>query len=46
LWDALVIRCARQSGCGVLFSEDMQGGREVDGLKIVNPFRSNGSKAS
>jgi predicted nucleic acid-binding protein len=37
-WDALVIRSAKQSGCGVLFSEDMQAGREVDGLQIVNPF--------
>jgi predicted nucleic acid-binding protein len=37
-WDALVIRSAQQSGCSVLFSEDMQAGREIDGLQIVNPF--------
>jgi predicted nucleic acid-binding protein len=37
-WDALVLRAAKQAGCSVLFSEDMQDAREVDGLKIVNPF--------
>jgi predicted nucleic acid-binding protein len=37
-WDALVIRTAKQSGCSVLFSEDMQAGREIDGLWIMNPF--------
>ncbi|MFZ0770477.1 MAG: PIN domain-containing protein [Thermoguttaceae bacterium] len=37
-WDALVMQAAKQAGCTVLFSEDMQDGREVDGLQIVNPF--------
>ncbi len=36
-WDALVLRTAKQAGCSVLFSEDMQA-REIDGLQIVNPF--------
>jgi predicted nucleic acid-binding protein len=39
LWDALVIRSAKQSGCSVLFSEDMQSGRAIEGLQILNPFR-------
>jgi predicted nucleic acid-binding protein len=38
-WDALVLRAARQSGCSVLLTEDLQDTREVDGLLIVNPFR-------
>jgi predicted nucleic acid-binding protein len=37
-WDALILRAAKQSGCRVLFSEDMQGQREFDGLRVVNPF--------
>jgi len=37
-WDALILRMAKQAGCRVLLSEDMQHGREIDGLKIVNPF--------
>ncbi len=38
-WDALIIRSAQQAGCSILFSEDMQDLRDIDGLKIVNPFR-------
>lgn len=38
-WDALVIRSAKQTGCSVVFSEDMQDARGIDGLQIVNPFR-------
>ena len=38
LWDALIRRCAKQSGCGVLVTEDMQHGRVIDGVRIVNPF--------
>jgi predicted nucleic acid-binding protein len=38
-WDALVVRAAKQAGCSVLLSEDMQNAREIDGLQIVNPFR-------
>jgi predicted nucleic acid-binding protein len=37
-WDALIIRSAKQAGCSVLLSEDMQGQREIDGVRIVNPF--------
>ncbi len=37
-WDSLILRAAKQSGCRVLFSEDFQQGREVDGVRIVNPF--------
>src|SRR5579863_2449345 len=37
-WDALVLRAAQQAGCSVLFSEDMQEAREIDGVHIVNPF--------
>lgn len=38
-WDALVVRSAQQAGCRVLFSEDFQAGREIDGVQIVDPFR-------
>jgi predicted nucleic acid-binding protein len=38
-WDALILRAAKQSGCNVLFSEDMQHARDLDGLQIVNPFK-------
>jgi len=38
-WDALIVRSAKQSGCTVLLSEDMQHTRDLDGLQIVNPFK-------
>jgi predicted nucleic acid-binding protein len=37
-WDALIVRAAKQAGCAVLLTEDMQMAREVDGVRIVNPF--------
>lgn len=39
-WDALLVRAANRSGCRVLLTEDLQHLRELDGVKIVNPFRS------
>jgi predicted nucleic acid-binding protein len=38
-WHALVLRAAKQAGCSILLSEDMQGNREIDGVQIVNPFQ-------
>jgi predicted nucleic acid-binding protein len=38
-WDALVVRTAKQAGCRVLLSEDLEDGREIDGLQVLNPFR-------
>jgi predicted nucleic acid-binding protein len=38
-WDALVLRSAKQSGCSVLLSEDLQDTRDIDGVRVVNPFR-------
>jgi predicted nucleic acid-binding protein len=37
-WDALVLRAAKEAACTVLYSEDLQPGRSIDGVKIVNPF--------
>jgi predicted nucleic acid-binding protein len=37
-WDALIIRSASKGGCSVLLTEDLQHGRCIDGLEIVNPF--------
>ena len=38
LWDTLILRCAKQAGCRVLLTEDMQHGQVIDGVEIVNPF--------
>lgn len=39
-WDALVVRTAKQAGCSVLLTEDFQHGREMEGVRVVNPFVS------
>ena len=37
-WDALLWATARQSGCSAIISEDMQDGRRLGGVEIINPF--------
>ena len=37
-YDALVVAAAQTSGCTVLYSEDMNAGEVIGGLRIVNPF--------
>jgi predicted nucleic acid-binding protein len=37
-YDCLVVAGALAAGCGVLYSEDLQHDRVLDGLRIVNPF--------
>lgn len=37
-FDSLIVSSALLYGCSVLYSEDMQDGLVVDGLKISNPF--------
>ena len=38
-FDALIVAAAKTSGCTVLYSEDMNAGELVNGVRIVNPFR-------
>lgn len=37
-WDCAIIAAAIAGGCDVLYTEDMQDGREIEGVRIVNPF--------
>jgi len=37
-WDAVVCAAAASAGAGVLLTEDMQDGRVLNGLRLVNPF--------
>jgi predicted nucleic acid-binding protein len=37
-YDALIVATAIEAGCGILYSEDMQHGRSIGALSIVNPF--------
>jgi predicted nucleic acid-binding protein len=38
-WDALILQCAKKSGCKTVLTEDMQHGQMIDGVRIMNPFR-------
>ena len=37
-YDSLIVSAAVQSGCSLLYSEDLQHGQVVDSLRIMNPF--------
>lgn len=38
LYDSLIIAAARQADCRILYSEDMQHGQTLNGLRLVNPL--------
>lgn len=37
-WDALVVEAARRGGATILATEDLQTGRDFNGVRIMNPF--------
>lgn len=37
-YDALIVAAALAGRCQVIYSEDLQDGRVVEGVRIVNPF--------
>lgn len=37
-WDALIVHAARSAGVRVLYSEDLQHGGVLGGVRILNPF--------
>lgn len=39
-WDAAIIEAARVLGCPTVLSEDLDDGRDYDGVKVTNPFRA------
>ncbi|MBK7473727.1 MAG: PIN domain-containing protein [Betaproteobacteria bacterium] len=38
LWDALIVQAAIEGHASTLYSEDMQHGLLLDGLRVINPF--------
>ena len=39
-WDALIVAAAATARATVLLTEDLQEGAEIDGVLVVNPFRT------
>ena len=45
LWDSVVCAASAQAGAKVLLTEDMQDGRVLDGLRLINPFAVSNAEA-
>lgn len=39
-YDALIVSSAVNSGCGILWTEDLQHGRKIGDVEIRNPFQA------
>jgi predicted nucleic acid-binding protein len=39
IYDSLMLASAAESGCNILYSEDMQDGQQIGSVTIRNPFR-------
>ena len=42
-WDALIWSAAVECSVGIIYSEDFQDGRELEGVRFVNPFTAGAS---
>ena len=41
-WDSLIVASALESGCNILYSEDLQSQQQIENqLEILNPFKFN-----
>ena len=40
-WDAMIVLAAGESGCDVLWTEDLTDGQTLRGVRIRNPFMNN-----
>jgi predicted nucleic acid-binding protein len=38
IYDSLILAAAVQAGCTTVYTEDLQHGQMIDGLRIENPF--------
>ena len=37
-WDALIVAASAASGCTTIYSDDLNAGQVIGGVKVVNPF--------
>lgn len=37
-WDAMIVRSAAELGCTTVWTEDLNHGQEIAGVRIANPF--------
>ena len=43
-WDATIVEAARLMGGSVVLTEDLQDGRDFDGIRVENPFAPKGRR--
>ncbi|HEY4902880.1 MAG TPA: PIN domain-containing protein [Candidatus Sulfotelmatobacter sp.] len=43
-WDSLIVAAAKAASCQYLLTEDLQADQDLDGILVVNPFRSDPGK--
>jgi predicted nucleic acid-binding protein len=41
-WEALIVNSASQSGCAILWTEDLSDGHVYEGVRVQNPFIETG----
>jgi predicted nucleic acid-binding protein len=41
-WDALIWAAARENGVSLIYTEDFQHGRDIEGVGVIDPFSSGG----
>jgi predicted nucleic acid-binding protein len=39
-YDSLIVAAASEASCSILYTEDLQHGAKINGVRIQNPFRS------
>lgn len=39
-WDSLIVAAAHEANCTTLYSEDLQDGMRIEGLRVVNPLKA------
>lgn len=44
-WDALIWAVAKENGIPIVYTEDFQHGRQIEGVRIINPFLQGASGA-
>jgi len=37
-WDSAIVAAAMMTSCDILYTEDLQHGQIINGIKVVNPF--------
>jgi predicted nucleic acid-binding protein len=38
-WDSLIVAAAQVGQCKHLLTEDLEHGQDLDGMRVVNPFK-------